>query len=92
MSHETDSVKCCNKGAVDLTTYWDNLQQPPIDLAQLKNGHNPDLTKDFMENIWQYNAEMAFGTMVLKKVFLGLLTILKLLFNIRNMFCMVCLS
>lgn len=68
LENEIDSIKCCNKGTVDLSAYLAKLQRQPDELSELKNGNNAALTKHFIENTWRYNAEMAFGTLVMEKV------------------------
>jgi hypothetical protein len=41
----------------------------PAELQALKDAHfNGEHTKNFMKNVWRYNCEMSFGTLVLEKV------------------------
>jgi hypothetical protein len=69
MSHETDSMKCCAAGKVQLLDILANLQKPdPRELMQLKEERfNANDTKNFLKYTWQYNSELAFGTLVMDK-------------------------
>lgn len=69
MPHERNSSKCCADGKVDLKDYFDRLQKEPDELFNLRNNILGEAkTKNFLKNVWSYNAEMAFGSLVITSV------------------------
>ena len=71
LANEMDSQKCCAKGKVDLMEYIANFEKQPMELRALKDpNYGKENHENFMENVWAYNSELSFGTLVLNRVIL----------------------
>jgi hypothetical protein len=68
-AHDSDCVKCCLKGRVDLADHLKRIQQQPPEYLILKDGRfGEPKHQNFIKWSSYYNSEMAFGTLVHEQV------------------------